>query len=52
MTEAMAELTAQLKQARADSQAAGEAVEKLRLADEVRRSRGVLGRVWAAWRGG
>ena len=35
----------------ADSQTAEEAVEKLRLVDEVRRSRGVLGRVWAAWRG-
>jgi hypothetical protein len=44
----LAELTAQLKQARADAHAAAEAA---RQADEARRARGVLARLRAAWRG-
>jgi hypothetical protein len=47
----MAELTAQLKQARADSEAAEQAAEAIRQADEARRALSRWARVRRAWRG-
>jgi hypothetical protein len=46
-----AEMTAQLKQARAGAQAAAQDAEALRQVDAERRARGLVARLRAAWRG-
>ena len=46
-----AQLTAQLKQARAEAQAAAEAAADMRQADDERQGRGRWARIRAAWRG-
>jgi hypothetical protein len=46
-----AELTAQLKQARAEAQESAHAAAELEQAEAARRARGLLARLRAAWRG-
>ena len=51
LTVETAELTAQVKAAKAEAREAQEAAEELRQADAARRARGVLARLRAGWRG-